>query len=325
MPNKPISDERLMVQFESVIRKHLSRLSAWEKKFSVSVLSIFTNRNSLTNKQRQKVQEIIVKMSKPDIGAQMKPVSTQPQRKTQKSKNKKIVKSEINLQLINAKDDVEQLARQIEKAGRSQGSTFLFYGPPGTGKSIYGKYIADIMGLPAKPIFVSDILGAYVGESEGNIRNHFKEAQENGEILIFDEVDSLLITRSKAVRSYEISTVNEFLTQLEHHTLPVICTTNFMGNLDPAVLRRLLFKIEFDYMSKVQAAAAYHWFFGKKSPKALANVNCLTPADFDVVRRKAQVLGLLESPEDLVEMLKRESKLKPDTHEKEKSPIGFRP
>ena len=86
---------------------------------------------------------------------------------------------------------------------------------------------------------------------------HFENSQENEEILIFDEVDALLRSRSKAIRSHEVSTVSEFLTRLEHHTLPVIFTTNFMDNLDPALLRRVLFKVEFDYLNSEQTAQAY--------------------------------------------------------------------
>jgi transitional endoplasmic reticulum ATPase len=327
MSNTPVSNDRLVKMLETAIKKNMAKMSQWEMTFANSILSIYSNTRMLTGKQRRKVQEIILKLMKPE--QQKAPPTQTPdlfrERPAPQSKSDVVRRPEINLQLINAKEDVAKLAKQINRAGCRKGATFLFYGPPGTGKSIYGKYIAEMIGLPARPIFGSDILGAYVGESEGNIKRHFEEAREKGEVLIFDEVDSLLISRSRAKRSHEISTVNEFLTQIEHHSLPLICTTNFMENLDRAVLRRLMFKVEFGYMCQEQTSHAWDWFFGSAVPKELAKINCLTAADFDVVKRKADILGLLDDFDELVVMLKWESSLKPDTQEKEKWPIGFQP
>jgi len=89
----------------------------------------------------------------------------------------------------------------------------------------------------------SDLLNAHVGDSEKAIARAFEEARDEGALLILDEVDSLLSDRRLAVRSWEVSQVNELLVQLEAHTLPVVATTNFMERLDPACLRRFTFKI----------------------------------------------------------------------------------
>jgi transitional endoplasmic reticulum ATPase len=57
-------------------------------------------------------------------------------------------------------------------------------------------------------------------------------------MLIFDEADSLLFDRREAVRSWEVSQVNEMLTWMEQHPLPFCCTTKMMEKFDSASLRR---------------------------------------------------------------------------------------
>ena len=55
----------------------------------------------------------------------------------------------------------------------------------------------------------------YVGQTEKNIANAFKEAKNKKAVLVFDEVDSFLQDRSSANRSWEISQVNEMLVGME--------------------------------------------------------------------------------------------------------------
>lgn len=66
----------------------------------------------------------------------------------------------------------------------------------------------------------------FVGESEKNIAKAFEEAKKQKKILLFDEVDSFFRERSYSSQSWEITQVNEFLTQMEKFEGIVICTTN---------------------------------------------------------------------------------------------------
>ncbi len=79
---------------------------------------------------------------------------------------------------------------------------------------------------------------------------------------MFDEADSLLLERADAVRSWEISQVNEMLTWMESHALPFACTTNLAERLDRASLRRFLVKVRFDWLTPAQARLAFRRFFG---------------------------------------------------------------
>ena len=99
---------------------------------------------------------------------------------------------------------------------------------------------------------------------------------------------------------------------MESHPLPFACTTNFAEHLDPATLRRFVFKVTLDYLTPAQAEAAFRGYFALTPPVELAALTALTPGDFEVVWRKAEILGRLQESEALVAMLRAECDVKPD-------------
>ena len=102
------------------------------------------------------------------------------------------------------------------------------------------------------------------------------------------------------------------LTWMETHPLPFACTTNFGERLDVATLWRFTFKIELDYLTPEQATAAFRTYFALTPPAEVATLTTLTPGDFAVVRRKAEILNLLQSPKELTAMLRAECEAKPN-------------
>ena len=81
------------------------------------------------------------------------------------------------------------------------------------------------------------------------------------------------------------------LTWMERHPFPFACTTNAPELLDPATARRFLFKVRFLPMDEWQIAAAFFRAFGIEAPRSMLKLDLLTPGDFAVVARKAEVLG----------------------------------
>lgn len=146
----------------------------------------------------------------------------------------------------------------------------------------------------------------WVGGSEQNIAAAFQEAEDEKKFLIFDEADSLLQDREKAVRSWEVTQVNEMLTWMESHPYPFACTTNLFDQLDKAALRRFIYKVKYDYLTLAQARLAFKHFFGQDFEVKL---EALTPGDFVVVARKASIMGLTD-PAELVRLLAQEQEAK---------------
>jgi SpoVK/Ycf46/Vps4 family AAA+-type ATPase len=207
--------------------------------------------------------------------------------------------------------DLTALAKHIASSSNLAFSLCLS-GPPGTGKSAFARYLARRLGLETLQKRASDLLAPYIGQSEKNIAEAFEAAREAQAMLIFDEADSLLFDRREAVRSWEVSQVNEMLTWMEQHPLPSCCTTNMMERFDSTSLRRLTFHILFHYLDAKGLAGAYAIFFQMADVPAhgLGFAN-LTPGDFAQARRQADMLGIAEDLDRVVALIADISRMKP--------------
>jgi transitional endoplasmic reticulum ATPase len=239
---------------------------------------------------------------------------------------------------LNTNSDIEHLAAQLKRfdetlrsgSGESLNLNLLFYGPPGTGKSALARYLADQIhrGVTCKRI--SDLQSMYVGEGEKNIRRAFKEAENDEAVLVIDEADSVLFSRERAQRSWEISFTNEFLTRMEHFRGILICTTNRLTDLDEASIRRFNRKIRFDYLTPEGNVVFYKKIIARLIPEppdeairaALRRLSNLAPGDFKNVRDRFSLVDpAILNHTQLVEALEEETKLK-DAHSRKHS-IGF--
>ncbi len=235
-----------------------------------------------------------------------------------KKQEKKPNSSNYSIDLVNADMDMADLTEKIKQSGKMNFSLCL-YGFPGTGKSAFCKHLAEILRIEVILKRASDLISPYVGETEQNIANAFAEGKSKKAMLIFDEADTFLQDRNNAVRSFEISQVNEILTQMESAEYPFACTTNLLDTLDEASLRRFTFKIKFDFMTNEQANKAMEHFFGIKD--ANLNIKGLTAGDFATVKKKAEFLNITDAKE-LAKMLKEEVQIK-KIPELNKNTIGF--
>jgi SpoVK/Ycf46/Vps4 family AAA+-type ATPase len=220
-------------------------------------------------------------------------------------KRKKPMDSTIfNPFLLNTDTDLTQFTDRVV-GGAVKAFSLCLYGVSGTGKSAYVRYLAKRLGLEVLHKRASDLISCWIGETEKNIARAFSEAIDTNKILVLDEADTFLYDRGKAMRSWEVSQVNEMLTCMEDHPLPFVCTTNLMDDFDRAALRRFTFKVKCDYLRSKQAALAFRHFFSMDAPAALMRLAGLTPGDYAVVKSKAVILGIAD-PGELVNMLEME-------------------
>ncbi len=201
----------------------------------------------------------------------------------------------------------------------------LLFGPPGTGKTEFVRYLGRELGLPVKVVKGSDVLSKYIGESESKIADAFSQAEADGAILFFDEVDGLVRSRKGADHSWEVTQVNELLQQMEGFGGIMVAATNSRRDLDPAAMRRFTYKIEFDYLDNDGKKVFFERYF-KYEPKGealagLASIANLTPGDFRTVRQEQYYLGECVSDMERVSALAEECALKEDGSRM--SAIGF--
>lgn len=158
----------------------------------------------------------------------------------------------------------------------------LLYGALGTGKTEFAKHLARTLNRNLIIKKTSDLLNCYVGETEKAIRKMFKDAEEKKAILFLDEADSLIRDRSGATHNWEVTQVNEMLTQMENFKGIFIAATNFEGELDTASRRRFALKVKFGYLKPEGIEALWKGFFPTvQMPDAARNMRMLTPGDFN--------------------------------------------
>jgi transitional endoplasmic reticulum ATPase len=84
----------------------------------------------------------------------------------------------------------------FEAFGMASSRGVLFYGPPGCGKTLLAKAIANECGANFISVKGPELLNAWFGGSEANVRNLFEKARAASPcILFFDEIDSIARSR----------------------------------------------------------------------------------------------------------------------------------
>lgn len=201
-------------------------------------------------------------------------------------------KIKFDYKMTNCNQDLKTLVQKLKKSKSKQWS-MLLYGISGSGKSYFGQYLAQELHMSFIKKKVSDLVDKFVGETERNVAAAFKEAREKKAVLLFDEADSFLFDRKYADREFEATHVNEFLTQMENHPYPIICTSNLKDKIDSASLRRFIFKIKFDFMTKENIQSGLKTYFDKKlkfTKDQLEKLEYVTAGDFKVARKKIDIL-----------------------------------
>jgi hypothetical protein len=132
--------------------------------------------------------------------------------------------------------------------GISRGVAGLYSGEPGTGKTMAASVVASELGLELVRIDLSAVVSKYVGETEKNLAKIFDEAQDAHAMLLFDEADSLFGKRTElksAQDRFANLEVNYILQRMETFDGVSVLTTNAESSIDPALQRRLNFRIRF--------------------------------------------------------------------------------
>ncbi|MBQ9335841.1 MAG: ATP-binding protein [Lentisphaeria bacterium] len=252
-------------------------------------------------------------------------------------RNKMLPAKDYSLEGVNIKGKIP-LAQIVEAIRNYQsGSTeeidrprmnLLLSGAPGTGKTEFVKYIGAELNTKVIVKMGSDLLNMYVGGTEQLIKQAFEEAEQEHAILFLDEIDGMLQSRGRSQHTWEVTQVNELLHQMENFNGIMIGATNFASNLDPAVMRRFTFKLEFDYLDEAGKKIFFERMFrsqlSAEEEKRLAAIPRLAPGDFRTVRQSLFYLGGSISNDDRIDALQKESESKHDLQPSdEKKRIGF--
>jgi SpoVK/Ycf46/Vps4 family AAA+-type ATPase len=145
----------------------------------------------------------------------------------------------------------------------------------------------------------------------------FRMAEAEGALLLLDEADGFFRDRTTTdMRGWEVSQVNEMLTQTESYKGIFVASTNLMDHIDAATMRRFDLKIRFSFMTPDQTVAMLANCLGvlgllpdDKAGMDIQSLRNLTPGDFAVVMRQSR-LEPVTTASEFVARLARECSLK---------------
>lgn len=150
----------------------------------------------------------------------------------------------------------------LKQLGISHVKGLILYGPPGTGKTLIARQLSKALNCH-KPKIVNgpEVMSRFFGQSEENIRNLFKDAEEEyaraGDrsslhIIIFDEIDSICQRRGTDVSGTGArdSMVNQLLSKIDGidalNNILLIGMTNRIDMIDEALLRPGRFEVHIE-------------------------------------------------------------------------------
>lgn len=168
--------------------------------------------------------------------------------------------------------DEHHMAAVIRSVGLAPIGSVMFTGPPGVGKTMTAEWIGSQIGMPTYLIRTETLISSLLGESGSNIVALFDEIEQRPGVWVFDEFDSLGVTRSTGGRDVGemLRVTNTMLRCMDRirdtHLGVIIACTNVPEMIDGALRSRFDATLE----------------FGLPTPKAIAELVETTVAAIDV-------------------------------------------
>lgn len=157
------------------------------------------------------------------------------------------------------------------KVPEGRNLSILFHGPSGTGKTMAASALANELGLGLYRIDLAGVLSKYIGETEQRLAQLFDQAEAMNIVLFFDEAESLFARRTEAHNANDRHAnlqTGYLLQRIETYPGIVILSTNLLGSLDPAFIRRFQFIIEYSFPGPAQRLELWRAAFPDKVPMA---------------------------------------------------------
>lgn len=214
--------------------------------------------------------------------------------------------------------DVEELIEEHQRANvlRSYGMEprhrLLLVGPPGNGKTTLAEAIAESLACPLYVVQYDGLVGSFLGETSGRLRQLFDFARTEPAVLFFDEFDTIGKERGDEHEVGEIkrvvSTLLMQIDELPSHTI-IVVASNHPELLDRAAWRRFQLRIELPRPGK---AAIRRWLerFGERA-------QFTWPRSTDSLARHLQGLSFAEVEDFTTDVYRRYILSLPDARPKD--------
>lgn len=139
-------------------------------------------------------------------------------------------------------------AGQLKEAEIPPPGPILLHGQPGTGKTATSRMIAARF-AGSREVVVIDamrVTESFLGATSANISRAATHAVERGAVLVLEEIDTLASSRGyESSAEVENSRSTTSIMRVLELPCPIVLTSNRLDVLDPAVMRRCEYVIEF--------------------------------------------------------------------------------
>lgn len=209
--------------------------------------------------------------------------TTQPKKTTSFQKNlqlheeyKKLILALVNEHEGKHEDmngDRVQVRDVVKDKGK--GLVLLFHGPPGVGKTLTAETIAEATGKPLFIVSVAEI-GLDASKAERNLEQMFYLAGKWEAVLLVDEADVFLESRTNIIDANRNALVSVLLRVLEYYHGIMILTTNRINSIDIAVQSRIHLAIRYADLTKEQKQKVFQLFLEQLEPDSIKNRDEIT-------------------------------------------------
>jgi SpoVK/Ycf46/Vps4 family AAA+-type ATPase len=168
-----------------------------------------------------------------------------------------------------------------------RGLSLLFSGSPGTGKTMGAQVVAGELKLELYKVDLAGVVSKYIGETEKNLEDIFREAAKSQAVLFFDEADVLFNKRTEvkdALDKYSNMEAAFMLQKIEEYEGVCVLATNFLQNFDEAFKRRLKFIVEFPFPNQEYRYKLWQSVFPARTPLG-------GDLDYDYLARRFELSG----------------------------------
>lgn len=170
------------------------------------------------------------------------------------SRDKNMILSLVEAHMQSKEKKVKDI---VENKGK--GLVLFLHGPRGVGKTLTAETVAQATGRPLFVVSVAEI-GLDASRAERKLEKVFALATKWQAILLVDEADVFLETRSKNSPASRNALVSVLLRVLEYYEGIIFMTTNRIRAIDVAVISRIHLAVRYDDLDAEQRGSIFAYY-----------------------------------------------------------------